>query len=297
MAKVITTHAPSGNGLGNSTAMPQAVKSNDLHKTSDQVVTDQAREILRQAVVTAVTESNHAAKLQQQAAVAVAGANNNVKSKVTGAVRYRECMKNHAASIGGHAIDGCGEFMSGGDDDALRCAACDCHRNFHRREVEGELQCDCKRKPKNMVTSNANNNNNHQHQNASLQPSNATPGTTLVLTGGGGGQMTPLTMAAAMSAGGPTDSDDQDDGPGHIVTSGGMMSMSMRSPSAIKKRFRTKFTTEQKDKMLAFAEKVGWRIQKHDEAAVHEFCATVGVKRHVLKVWMHNNKHTMGKKP
>jgi ZF-HD class homeobox domain-containing protein len=48
--------------------------------------------------------------------------------------------------------------------------------------------------------------------------------------------------------------------------------------------------------MCNFAEKLGWKMQKHDEAAVQEFCATVGVKRHVLKVWMHNNKHTMAKK-
>ncbi|KAE8720653.1 hypothetical protein F3Y22_tig00018715pilonHSYRG00003 [Hibiscus syriacus] len=27
-------------------------------------------------------------------------------------VSYRECLKNHAASLGGHALDGCGEFMS-----------------------------------------------------------------------------------------------------------------------------------------------------------------------------------------
>ncbi|EFJ17962.1 hypothetical protein SELMODRAFT_59934, partial [Selaginella moellendorffii] len=58
------------------------------------------------------------------------------------------------------------------------------------------------------------------------------------------------------------------------------------------KRFRTKFSMDQKEKMYMFAEKVGWRIQKHDEAAVQHFCAEVGVKRHVLKVWMHNNKHT-----
>ena len=64
-----------------------------------------------------------------------------------------------------------------------------------------------------------------------------------------------------------------------------------------KKRFRTKFTLEQKDKMLAFAEKLGWRIQKHDESVVQEFCSQTGVPRHVLKVWMHNNKHTLGKKP
>jgi len=69
------------------------------------------------------------------------------------------------------------------------------------------------------------------------------------------------------------------------------------SGSGTKKRFRTKFTQEQKDKMLAFAEKLGWRIQKHDEAAVEQFCAETCVKRHVLKVWMHNNKHTLGKKP
>ncbi|KAG0585129.1 hypothetical protein KC19_3G260900 [Ceratodon purpureus] len=47
--------------------------------------------------------------------------------------------------------------MPGGVDgsvDALRCAACDCHRNFHRHEVEGEPLCNCKRtnKPTKPVT-------------------------------------------------------------------------------------------------------------------------------------------------
>ncbi|BAF25083.1 Os09g0414600 [Oryza sativa Japonica Group] len=51
---------------------------------------------------------------------------------------YRECLKNHAASLGGHALDGCGEFMPSpaanpADPTSLRCAACGCHRNFHRR--------------------------------------------------------------------------------------------------------------------------------------------------------------------
>ena len=63
-----------------------------------------------------------------------------------------------------------------------------------------------------------------------------------------------------------------------------------------KKRFRTKFTADQKERMYAFAEKVGWRIQKQDEMAVHRFCSDVGVKRHVFKVWMHNNKNTFGTK-
>lgn len=63
-----------------------------------------------------------------------------------------------------------------------------------------------------------------------------------------------------------------------------------------KKRFRTKFTQDQKEKMLEFAEKVGWRIPREDDPEVQRFCGEVGVKRQVLKVWMHNNKATSGKK-
>ncbi|XP_018443000.1 mini zinc finger protein 1 [Raphanus sativus] len=60
-------------------------------------------------------------------------------------VRYVECQKNHAANIGGYAVDGCREFMASGDagtDEALRCAACGCHRNFHRKEVDTEVVCE-----------------------------------------------------------------------------------------------------------------------------------------------------------
>ncbi|KAJ9683698.1 hypothetical protein PVL29_019322 [Vitis rotundifolia] len=58
-------------------------------------------------------------------------------------VRYGECQKNHAAGIGGYAVDGCREFMASGQEgtsSALICAACGCHRNFHRREVETEFE-------------------------------------------------------------------------------------------------------------------------------------------------------------
>ncbi|XP_073294375.1 mini zinc finger protein 2-like [Primulina huaijiensis] len=58
------------------------------------------------------------------------------------AVRYAECQKNHAANIGGYAVDGCREFMAGGQEGtvaALGCAACGCHRSFHRREGDTEV--------------------------------------------------------------------------------------------------------------------------------------------------------------
>nr|CAD1836949.1 unnamed protein product [Ananas comosus var. bracteatus] len=70
-----------------------------------------------------------------------------------------------------------------------------------------------------------------------------------------------------------------------------------RSPAMLrKKRFRTKFSQEQKEKMMGFAERVGWRIQRVEESVVQQFCQEVGVKRRVLKVWMHNNKHSLAKK-
>lgn len=48
--------------------------------------------------------------------------------------------------------------------------------------------------------------------------------------------------------------------------------------------------------MFEFAERVEWKIQKRDEAAIAEFCSEIGVDRGVLKVWMHNNKSTFGKR-
>jgi ZF-HD class homeobox domain-containing protein len=194
--------------------------------------------------------------------------------------RYRECQKNHAASLGSHAVDGCGEFMPLGEEgspDALKCAACGCHRNFHRREVEGEIAtCDCHKKDAKK---------RGIQQVLAAATAMAYPSSVTQFQQGHKPPMTPIPMMAMST--GAADSDEQEGGGG--VGGGG-------SPSNIKKRFRTKFSTEQKDEMYNFAEKLGWKMQKHDELAVQEFCANLGVKRHVLKVWMHNNKHTMAKK-
>ncbi|CAF2007847.1 unnamed protein product [Brassica oleracea var. botrytis] len=66
-------------------------------------------------------------------------------------LRYGECQKNHAAAVGGYAVDGCREFMASNGEEgsvaALTCAACGCHRSFHRREIETEVVCDCNSPP------------------------------------------------------------------------------------------------------------------------------------------------------
>lgn len=63
-----------------------------------------------------------------------------------------------------------------------------------------------------------------------------------------------------------------------------------------RKRFRTKFSQEQKDKMMIFAEKLGWKMQRCDDKMVVDFCNEIGIRRGVFKVWMHNNKNTFGKR-
>lgn len=70
----------------------------------------------------------------------------------------------------------------------------------------------------------------------------------------------------------------------------------MGSNSNGKKRFRTKFTQDQKLKMHELAERVGWKMQKKDEDLIISFCNEIGVEKGVFKVWMHNNKMTLGNK-
>uniref|UniRef100_A0A0D6R4L7 ZF-HD dimerization-type domain-containing protein n=1 Tax=Araucaria cunninghamii TaxID=56994 RepID=A0A0D6R4L7_ARACU len=205
----------------------------------------------------------------------VAGLNGNDNGSEAGGsgrrtVRYRECLKNHAANMGSHALDGCGEFMPGGAEgtaEALKCQACGCHRNFHRREAEGE------RSPPYVRTSSV-----------TALPYNPPPQVMY------GAQRHPAVAAAVPVRFGGEESE-------HVAAALAALARGGNGGGGGgRKRFRTKFTAEQKAKMGEFAERVGWRIQKQDEADVERFCADVGVRRNVLKVWMHNNKNTLAKK-
>ncbi|ESW23222.1 hypothetical protein PHAVU_004G028600 [Phaseolus vulgaris] len=193
-------------------------------------------------------------------------------------VVYKECLKNHVASLGGHALDGCGEFMPSpaatpDDPSSIKCAACGCHRNFHRREPEEppispathhvlEYQPHHRHHPPPPPP--------HRSPNSSSPPPISSypsaPHMLLALSSGGGLSVAPENTAAPAMA------------------------------HHSRKRFRTKFSQEQKEKMHEFADKVGWKMQKRDENMVMEFCNEIGVDRGVLKVWMHNNKNTLAKK-
>ncbi|KAL2497923.1 Zinc-finger homeodomain protein 6 [Abeliophyllum distichum] len=189
-------------------------------------------------------------------------------------IKYRECLKNHAAKLGGHVVDGCGDFMPSGEEgtpEFLRCAACDCHRNFHRKEVQGNTNS--QRTP--VLRSQSPPTMPPQHHKYTHTPP------VMVAFGGNSGRA-------------PADSSSED--LNIYDSSAGGHAVVHPSYSGSKKRFRTKFSQEQKDKMHELAAKLGWRIQKHDEEEVQQFCNEMGIKREVFKVWMHNNKQAMKKR-
>ncbi|XVF58912.1 hypothetical protein PTKIN_Ptkin07bG0104100 [Pterospermum kingtungense] len=219
---------------------------------------------------------------------------NNYKKLV---VRYKECLKNHAASIGGNATDGCGEFMPNGEEgsiEALKCSACNCHRNFHRKEIDCDCHgpaIDCSNYHSPVVTKGG--------RKLILGPQNYILGSAHQgCLGAAAGTLIssrvepPHHQHIIMPHKGgsiPSETDEKDDG-----GSGG--GAAARASGKVRKRFRTKFSQEQKEKMLNFAEKAGWSIQKVDESTVQQFCQEIGIRRRVLKVWMHNNKQNLAKK-
>uniref|UniRef100_A0A0E0D5R9 ZF-HD dimerization-type domain-containing protein n=1 Tax=Oryza meridionalis TaxID=40149 RepID=A0A0E0D5R9_9ORYZ len=171
---------------------------------------------------------------------------------------YRECMRNHAAKLGTYANDGCCEYTpDDGHPAGLLCAACGCHRNFHRKDLlDGRAAA------------------------AAGGAGGAGVGVAPMLPapGGGGppGYMHMAAMGGAVGGGG-----------GGVDGSGG---------SGGRRRTRTKFTEEQKARMLRFAERLGWRMPKREpgrapgDDEVARFCREIGVNRQVFKVWMHNHK-------
>ncbi|MCI09240.1 ZF-HD homeobox protein, partial [Trifolium medium] len=180
---------------------------------------------------------------------------------------FKECRKNHASSIGGYALDGCCEFLPAGVEgtiDFFKCAACYCHKNFHRKETVA-------REPTHFLSKIT-----YSPQPTPISTVFQTPNGYRHVTGPSRGTTTaPAFPSVVIHDGAHFHLTDQINGGG---TSGGG-----EGSSSSKKRFRTKFSHEQKEKMLDFAVKIGWRIKKQDQNAVEIFCNKIGVKFQVFK--------------
>ncbi|KMS99241.1 hypothetical protein BVRB_2g046790 [Beta vulgaris subsp. vulgaris] len=240
--------------------------------------------------------------------------NGVLKRHAPAQVVYKECRKNHAASLGGHALDGCGEFMpaptaTASDPTSLKCAACGCHRNFHRHEPE-----DSSTNTGALAHAVIEYHPHHRHH--PLPPPQTAPPAMASRGARSPGSQSPPPISStyypgsaphmllALSTGGVggNGAEVNNNGPHPLhhhqhplqQNTQHLIHHSNSQPSS-RKRFRTKFTQEQKDKMHDFAEKVGWKMQKTNEDMVNGFCNEIGVERGVFKVWMHNNKNTFGK--
>lgn len=211
---------------------------------------------------------------------------NHQQKSIPVVVVYKECLKNHAASIGGHALDGCGEFMpsSGStvaDPTYLKCAACGCHRNFHRRDPDDSPPRSMALPPHPAIEYHPH--HRHHPPPPPRSPNSASPPP---ISSSYYPHSAPHMLLSLSSP--------HDGHPHPPPTNAHVVNLHPRSGGR-RKRFRTKFTQNQKEKMLEFAEQIGWKIQRRDEDIIQEFCHEVGVDRKVLKVWMHNNKSTVGK--
>ncbi|KAL5221516.1 hypothetical protein ABZP36_026229 [Zizania latifolia] len=255
-----------------------------------------------------------------------AGGGGGVGEQVVGVVGvYQECLKNHAASLGGHAVDGCGEFMPSpvadpSDPALLMCAACGCHRNFHRRLPEkppsppllalpppqplapvaaphllhGSRQRGEEAPQVDRVHGGRRDDDDEDNSEDSDdgldyeddQPASPVPAPAALPPG----YVPSAThMMLSLGTGAPGFAPAVSSRPPYLTPA--PMSASAPGVAAARKRFRTKFSPEQKQRMQALSERLGWRLQKRDEAVLEACCREIGVGKGVFKVWMHNNKH------
>ncbi|OIW04756.1 hypothetical protein TanjilG_08639 [Lupinus angustifolius] len=206
-------------------------------------------------------------------------------------ISYNECLKNHAANIGGHALDGCGEFMPSSSSNpseprSLTCAACGCHRNFHRRDNNPRFPSfyhSSPPLPRRGLSLRSSSPSSLSPSPISSSPSSPPPISHHFPTS--------YAVPHMLLSRGNGYCDDQ-----HRGFSFFNYSSENKNQSGKKKRCRTKFSQEQKEKMHSLCEKLGWRMNKEDEGLIQEFCNEVGIPRGVFKVWMHNNKNIFKKR-
>ncbi|CAN4110698.1 unnamed protein product [Withania somnifera] len=186
-------------------------------------------------------------------------------------VKYLECMHNYAATSMGYVLDGCGEFCptgAPGTPESFICAACQCHRNFHRKmEVEEEVEAGLEL-PNLSV--------NHPRYG----------GPVVVIDNPIQRLRHPRQMFDKNNVGTKMEMDEGD----IEVADQSNFKRKKNTSSSV----RMKLNPYQKERIWAFAEEVmGWRWAGNNEQVI-PFCSEIGITPEFLKNWINNNRRRIG---
>ncbi|CAF1729702.1 hypothetical protein YC2023_115640 [Brassica napus] len=231
--------------------------------------------------------------------------------RLTPEPRYGECRKNQAASAGTTAYDGCGEFVSANPgEDSFDCAACGCHRSFHRKESisDGILEA-LKISPlqfRQIFCSPYGDGEAEEKKRIAMDrsPDEDEAGRAKRLKTRFTAEQTEKMRSYAEKVGWKLSSESRErvkefcDGIG--VTRKNLrvwMNNHKEANGRVDeeeegrvKRFKTKFTAEQTERMRSYAEKLTWKVGPEDREETEGFCNEIGVNRNNFMTWINNHK-------
>ncbi|KAL6964418.1 hypothetical protein U1Q18_035473 [Sarracenia purpurea var. burkii] len=245
-------------------------------------------------------------------------------------VRYRECLRNHGLPMNLYLLDGCGEFTPSGANvtpEPIACAACGCFRNFHRREevqqhrprrwtttvrtVDPPLTLPAPPPPLPLSLLPPQSSPPPPPpaaiRNVSLGDDNPPPSEALSGAVNSGDRenetkrkkknpktkFTPTPPPPPQPPAAISKSSRGGDKPPPSEAGSGAVNGGDREEETKKKKKRPKtvFTEAQRARMREFAEKLGWRMTKHDEESIESFCKEIGINPQAYRVWIHNHRY------
>jgi ZF-HD class homeobox domain-containing protein len=234
-------------------------------------------------------------------------------------VTYKECGRNHALARGGQVVDGCGEWMPLGDHNpadtsSYNCAACGCHRNFHRKVMterspppppmaatvphglpqrrEETLEDRLPGVDTDTVSDGTEYDSDateydsvgteYDDERSVSRPLQPPPAYHLASVA----QQPPAYISSARHSRPP--------GALQIQRLPAQLSLVTAPPPhgvmSERKQSRTTFTANQELQMHELAEHLGWRLQKRDKDIIEARCHDIGISKKVFRNWMHNKK-------
>ncbi|KAK4438330.1 Zinc-finger homeodomain protein 1 [Sesamum alatum] len=193
-------------------------------------------------------------------------ATNNISQEARSEVlvMYGECLHNHAATTipMAYIVDGCGLFEASGPN-GMVCAACRCHRNFHRR-----LEVDIP---------------HAQTQNNVVSQQHGTATNPVLLPQPQAHQQTSTsrttTSALTLAIPHPRPEEPvQEASARHTV----------ETEATVRKR---RITRGQSERMRVIAESNGWKMfREYSREEVNRICAEIGITRTVMKNGILNHR-------